>query len=308
MAETPDAASGSGPPETAAETVPELDRPAGTKVVQEILEQSPLLSPTRLRLKAPAEVTDLYDLRPQRIRETCAHPTCRSLGKMTFALDTGKTTTDIWRYTCTNCGGVTRSYWLSLRPTKTEDKRTPPGGFTRLVLECSILKVGQNPAWQPELPKGVWRPLREGESEDLLARGIACLREGYGIGAAAYFRRVIEDETNAILDQLEAAAAAEDNQPALAQIRKAREQRESKERLKLASQSIPKMLASGGANPVHILYDALSGPLHGDSEEKSLEVARKTLKALTLILGVLRDHLAALKEASKDLAELRDDS
>ena len=288
---------------TPVDAEPELDRAAGTKAVKEILEHSPLLTPTILRFPLSQEVTGLDEIEPDRVRELCLHVNCKGPEKMTFVANArGRT---LWVYTCSNCGTYKRTYWPHLRPIKVENMRKPPGVSTQFIRECAVLKLGQDPAWQPGVPKGIWRPL--GGSEDFLSRGIACLREGYGIGAAAYFRRVIEDETNAILDQLESAATSEENEPALEQLRAARQERAAKDRLKLASERIPKMLKRGGANPVHTLYDALSGPLHEDSEDKSLKVAQKTLKALTLILGVLRDHLAELTEASKDLAELRDD-
>jgi hypothetical protein len=105
MAETPDAALDAVPPQTVAEAIPELDRPAATKVMQEILEDSPLLSPTHLRLSLGAKVTGAQHLKPQRIRELCGHPTCRPAGKMTFAIDGVKSSDDIWRYTCTKRGG-----------------------------------------------------------------------------------------------------------------------------------------------------------------------------------------------------------
>lgn len=61
-----------------------------------------------------------------------------------------------------------------------------------------IQKVGQFPPHSINIPASIERRL--GSSADLYRKGLVCRNQGYGVGALAYFRRVIEDKTNELID------------------------------------------------------------------------------------------------------------
>jgi hypothetical protein len=53
-----------------------------------------------------------------------------------------------------------------------------------------IIKTGQFPAWSVLVEKNLSTIL--GEHEDIYRKGLICEGQGYGIGAYAYYRRVVE--------------------------------------------------------------------------------------------------------------------
>jgi hypothetical protein len=57
-----------------------------------------------------------------------------------------------------------------------------------------ILKIGQYPAWNISIPKDLEKEL--GDDSILLKRAKTCTSQGYGLGACAYLRRLIENQIN----------------------------------------------------------------------------------------------------------------
>jgi hypothetical protein len=63
-----------------------------------------------------------------------------------------------------------------------------------------IIKFGQMPMWMPRIDSDIAKEL--GSSYGFYVRALRSLNESYGIGACAYFRRMIEDYINPLLQLL----------------------------------------------------------------------------------------------------------
>jgi len=90
-------------------------------------------------------------------------------------------------YTCKNCGEGWFNVWIHL---SLKDGR--------FIVE----KVGQYPQLEITLPTDFEKAI--GSNKKLYVRGMASRHAGYGIGALAYFRRVIDDTIGEMLGVLEA--------------------------------------------------------------------------------------------------------
>ncbi len=97
----------------------------------------------------------------------------------------------------------------------------------------------------------------------------------YGIGAVAYFRRVVEERTNELIDVVaDLAHANGTGDTEVQKILAAKSEKTYDKRLEVASQMLPVSLRPGGANPLGRLHDLLSVALHVKDEEGALKDSR----------------------------------
>lgn len=96
---------------------------------------------------------------------------------------------------------------------------------------------------------------------------------GYGIGAVGYFRRVLENKINALLDLISEAARNEGvGSEHLDQIEATKQSHRLEDKIQLASKILPAHLRPGGHNPLDKLYAPLSAGLHGESDDECLTI------------------------------------
>jgi hypothetical protein len=154
-------------------------------------------------------------------------------------------------------------------------------------------KVGQVPAWSIEIEKNLGVIL--GESTQYYKKGLICESQGYGIGAHAYYRRIVED----IIDELlEAIADHISSKEELVHYKETlllvKETRIAQEKIQLIKELLPVSLQPNNVNPLQIIYDELSEGIHNNSDEECLESADAIRKALVYlakqVIGKKTDH------------------
>ena len=153
-------------------------------------------------------------------------------------------------------------------------------------------KFGESPAKSPKTPSRLISLL--GPGRDNYLRGRRCEIEEFGIGAFAYYRRVLEDQTDRLLDQslkvCRQLGASKDIQDQLLQAQK---DRSYTRKLELAGDSIPDSLKIKGHSPFKLLHGFLSEGLHKEDDKVCLEAA----KDIRLVLSELATRMdAALRE------------
>ena len=89
------------------------------------------------------------------------------------------------KYVCHVCALDSRSYFLAI-------------SYGSKVLR----KVGQVPPWSLAVPPALDKLL--GPDKTYYRRALTCMSQSYGLGACAYFRRVIENTMDDVLDRLKA--------------------------------------------------------------------------------------------------------
>lgn len=148
------------------------------------------------------------------------------------------------------------------------------------------MKIGEYPSiGDPEELRQVEHLLGKGHS-DLLRLGQRAEAAGLGIGAFAYYRRIVEEQKHEILARMRAAAerigAAEPFIEAIERGQKARSFAESIDRVK---DVLPAWFFIGSHNPLKTLHSFMSGGLHGRPDQECLEAAsivREVLVALAM--------------------------
>ena len=155
-----------------------------------------------------------------------------------------------------------------------------------------IYKTGQHPEPSVAVPKRLEAGLKE--SLQHYKRGLVCFNHGYGIGAVAYFRRVVEERTDELIDVVaELAAASGEATAEVAKITAAKSERTYDKKLEVASAMIPASLRPGGINPLGRLHSLLSEALHSKPEEESIEVADELKFIIEHVFANLRDYIEA---------------
>jgi hypothetical protein len=165
---------------------------------------------------------------------------------------------------------------------------TPPASVDVVT---HVMKVGQYPAPSVVLPKDLERNLGE-DAAQFYRRALVCRNNGFGLAAATYIRRVVEDKTNELIEL--AAEAAESHQldeATVAAIRKAADSTvytRFEDKLQYAGTVFPEMLLVGSYNPLATLFSLVSKGIHGLSEEECITIADDTSAVFEYVFAKLR--------------------
>lgn len=138
------------------------------------------------------------------------------------------------------------------------------------------------------------------EDRDNFEKATICLSHGYGIGAFAYFRRVIENNIVLLLDLLtEDAQATEGSEAILTAIAELRKESPMSRKIEIANNALPNYLKPDGLNPLGKLYQVLSEGVHAYSDEECLNKANAAKECIAFLIGELssrREHRDRFKK------------
>jgi hypothetical protein len=158
-------------------------------------------------------------------------------------------------YWCKNCGQRQTHYWIE---------------WTKKDAVTTFIKVGQWPPLTIEPPKVLAKALGSDDAK-LYKKALINASISHGIAALAYFRRVIENKANALLDLVEKAArAAHVNPDDLKEIEAIKANKHIDVKIKFAAKILPAHLCPGGQNPLERLWDVASAGLHHESDDECL--------------------------------------
>lgn len=273
---------------------------------KDVREQSPSIVFTEfLESRPPGTITNVTDLAQPRyyssggyaghqlvtpdIQLHCANDAC---GGTRFYRRIGESPPDIpdnsWRflyltYQCSNCRNSEKTFSLAAQ----RDEGAETG-------RC--YKFGELPEFGPLTAARLIKLI--GPDRELFLKGRRCENQGLGIGAFVYYRRVVENQRNRILDEIikvsrKLGAPAE----AVEKLEAAKAETQFSKALSAVRDAIPQALLINGHNPLLLLHAALSDGLHDRTDEHCLELA----SSVRVVLAELSERLA---QALKDEAEL----
>jgi len=175
----------------------------------------------------------------------------------------GEWGTEFIAYTCRDCGRWKKTFALILAP----DVAANPTLLT-------AVKLGEYPPFGSHLAKRLQDMLSETDLE-LYRKGLRTEREGHGIGAAAYYRRVVENQWKDLVTKLRDAAQKLGTPPErLTIFGEALAQPQFSTAVDLLKDAIPpKLLILDGRNPLTLLYRPLSVQIHDLSDQECLQQA-----------------------------------
>ena len=182
-------------------------------------------------------------------------------------------------YRCSNCEETTKIYSLLVIPR-----------------EEIIYKFGEYPAFGPPTPTKLMNIL--GKERENFLKGRRCENQGLGVGAFTYYRRVVENQKNKIIEEI-IKVSEKLNVPSeqVEKLNSALSENQFTNAINIAKDSLPESLFINGQNPLLLLYRALSEGVHNLPDEKCLELAQD----IRIVLGALAERIS---QALKDDAEL----
>jgi hypothetical protein len=135
----------------------------------------------------------------------------------------------------------------------------------------AVRKIGQVPAQEIEIPAALNERL--GDTAGHYKKALISRNNGYGIGALAYLRRVVDEKTDELIDVMaELASTYTVSKDEIAALLKAKEEFRYETKLEKAAPLIPSALRPGGVNPLGQLYGLASMGLHGKSDEECITI------------------------------------
>lgn len=123
---------------------------------------------------------------------------------------------------------------------------------------------------------------------DNYEKAAVCLSTGYGIAAFAYFRRVVENNIERLLDLVhEDAKSSNAGTKVTAALAELRGNPPMEKKIAMANEALPEYLKPDGLNPLSRLYRVLSEGIHRLSEEECLNKAKATSECLEYLVSEL---------------------
>jgi hypothetical protein len=180
--------------------------------------------------------------------------------------------------------------------------------FTRyFLIEFSpdlswMQKVGQLPPWDISVNKEM-RDLLD-ERLDIYQRGLICESQGYGIGAFAYYRRIVEDFIDELLNDMYELIDEKDKDDYKVAWDQVKGSHNATDKIKAVQDLLPSSLTPGGTNPLKLLYKTLSEGIHSDSDDVCLEEAETIRHILTFLINEVKKHQHDSKEFTTNIKKL----
>lgn len=160
----------------------------------------------------------------------------------------------------------------------------------------NIIKFGEQPPFGPPTPSRLMTLI--GSERDYYLKGRRSENQGLGIAAFAYYRRVIENQKDKILNEIiKVSKKLGADQAVLDDLELAKQETQFSKAVSVVKHGIPQTLLVNGHNPLTLLHSALSEGLHAQTDEQCLELA-------TSIRIVLTDLVERISNAVKEEDEL----
>lgn len=186
-------------------------------------------------------------------------------------------------FICSNCRTVQKTYSVLIQAEVGNER-------------AACFKFGEMPAFGPPTPARLIRLF--GDDRETFLKGRRCEIQGLGIGAFVYYRRVVENQKDRILDEvIRVSDKIGAGEAIIEGLKRVKEEKQFSRALSLAKDAIPPSLLINGHNPLLLLHGALSVGVHQLTDELCLERAHD----IRVVLMELADRLG---QALKDEAEL----
>jgi len=194
-----------------------------------------------------------------------------------------KFTNTYFVYLCSNCAEKRKIFSLQIRAEEQGSRG-------------ACYKFGEEPAYGVPTPPRLLRLF--GDDKDIFLKGRRCENQGLGIGAFVYYRRVVENHKNQILDEIiRVSKRLETPNATIELLENAKKEIQFSKALESVRDALPQALLINGRNPLTLLHSALSKGVHELTDARCLELAHD----VRVVLAELAERLG---QALKDEAEL----
>ncbi len=205
---------------------------------------------------------------PKEIRVHCDHEKCAGTRRHVHREDDkfrlGEIFYSFASYGCTNCTENIKVFGLRAE--------RAGGAYTGI---CT--KIYQEPAFGHPIPKRLFHIIGEANREYFLQARRAIAR-GLGIGAYAYYRRIVENtKLELVSSVLEVAQGTHASQEQIELLKKARAETQFSKAIEMLRDlsAIPAVMLIDGHNPLALLHDLLSEGIHQLNDGECLQRAQE---------------------------------
>ena len=171
--------------------------------------------------------------------------------------------------------------------------------------DVEAIKLGEYPPFSAPISSRIQKLLSRSDLE-LYRKGSRAEAQGLGIGAATYFRRIVEKQWKLLVTEIRKAAerlGVEDLRLYDAAI----QETQFSKAVGMLTDAVPdKLLILNGENPLTLLYQPLSKQLHELTDEECLQQAADIRVVLTALLENIADVLKAQDELYEAVTRLKD--
>lgn len=200
------------------------------------------------------------------------------------------------KYRCSACNNFEHIFFVEfIKKDENKDDENSYDGYMR--------KVGQNPPWEIKINKSLANLL--GVYSELYKKGLTCESEGYGIGAYAYYRRIVEGIIDKLLDSIAELIESDENKEiytvALASTKNAKD---ASHKIELVKDLLPVSLTPNGLNPLSIIYTSISEGIHTKTDGDCLELADSIRKSLIFLVEQIFNQKKTRSEFTESMKKL----
>ena len=228
-------------------------------------------------------------LRVPELQLYCTHESCNGLRFFRCVTSRQKIIEDqtyntFITYRCSNCQNTSKIF--SLFYYWPEGKKD----------ECPCYKYGENPSFGPLISPQLISLISP--DREIFLKGRRCENQGLGISSYGYYRRVVENQKNRMLEKIiKVAETLKAPENIITELNEALAETQFSKSMEIIKSELPESLLINGNNPLVLLNKALSLGISDLSDEECLEYAR----AIRIVLAELSEKLA---QALKDDAEV----
>jgi hypothetical protein len=188
-------------------------------------------------------------------------------------------------YSCANCRTHSKIYAIMAR-------------WNTDIDDGEAIKVGEWPPFGPKVSTRVISIL--GENKDLFLMGRRSEVQGLGIGALAYYRKVIDNQKDAIIDEIiRVVRRTGSSESHIAKLKSAKMEKTFKDAVELIGDALPQALLINGYNPLALLDQAIRKGSYVNNDTDALQLAT----ALRRILSELAERVVRALEDQTELDE-----
>jgi len=197
----------------------------------------------------------------------------------------------ILKYICGSCKKFPRTFYLKIGKDMGEESK-------------EVQKVGQYIPWDISINKNLKKIL--GKFSKNYTKGLICESQGYGIGANAYFRRIVEEIIGDLLEQIPNIMSGEERSKYEEALEKTRKAKNTQDKIALVKDLLPPILMPEKHNPLKTLHKILSEGLHEKTDVECLEDAQIIRTTLTFLVNSILRRKKEQQEFSEGMKNLLD--
>lgn len=244
--------------------------------MERIPQQIDNLSVVQLNMECPTCKSNQTFVMTNEYQENCDYSNFPSAG-LTIRLV----------YICVHCQEFRRLFFIKID----EDRKW-------------FMKVGQFPAWEIKGDIKIEKLL--GQHSEYYRKGLVCESQSYGIGAFGYYRRIVEETIDNLLDEIAGLLSDDELQKYQDALQKTKKTTVTQEKIELVKNLLPPILRPDGMNPLSALHSALSEGIHAETDEECLEYAENCREILIFLVNQVSASKAASKGFTASMRKLLD--